>query len=219
MTKIVALSEEEEDYETLYKEMRNPTLWRSDSVQTHGSKKNQRYLLSEDNTLHKTHCIMLQAKQKLVVLAGGKPPVYPVINPEETISNRVVSKGLYFGRYIVANYLPYTRSVPPTLPTGVKISFDWKGFCKLCDYLYSPNASCIYRGRLLEIESLAFGTRDHPVHGKENKKLMTQFRFQGADDLDDQKKLNPFNLESVKKQQQQRRLQENFFDENVLSKV
>ena len=33
------------------------------------------------------------------------------------------------------------------------------------------------------------------------------------------KNLNPFNLESVKKQQPQRSLQENFFDENVLSEA
>ena len=47
-----------------------------------------RFLLHDDSPLHKSHCLMLQSKNKLVIMANGKPPLYPFTDKMETDAQR-----------------------------------------------------------------------------------------------------------------------------------
>jgi hypothetical protein len=118
----------------------------------------------------------------------------------ETIPPTLKAERNKWGAYVVSNYWPWSYNEPPSIPPcerwlqGKVLTVDWNGFCDLCDYLYDPQASFIARGRLFEIESLAYGTREHPEHGAEHKKLITMYRYSNADNLRSQINLNPFGL-------------------------
>jgi hypothetical protein len=144
------------------------TMWGPDRMSKSGAReKASRYLLHTSHPLHETHCHRLEAKQQLVVLAGGLPPLYPTGLAKD---GKAVSKALQdqrdtFGAYIVANYWPFSCDEAPRTPpttensTGTALTYNWRGFCLLLDYMYSSEASFMDRGRLSEIHNLAFATR------------------------------------------------------------
>ena len=134
-------------------------------------------------------------------MAGGRSPPYPVtcVSVDEEVTVQLQKERDVFGSYIVANYWPFWRDHAPRLlvdgSTGETelLTFDWLGFIKLVDYLYDDNkASFIDKGRLFEIDSMAFGTREHPEFGQLMKRAITEYRFKSADNLDNQELLNPF---------------------------
>jgi hypothetical protein len=114
-----------------------------------------------------------------------------------------------FGAYAIANYWPWSRLKPPCIPEctrwpeGATLSLDWDGFCTLLDYLYDPLASFIARGRLSELSNLAFGSRDHPIHGNWHKRALTKYRYHEADNLKDPATINPFGLTAERLRQEQ----------------
>jgi hypothetical protein len=170
-----------EEKEKIMKEMTNETQWGTERERGQGRQPSERFLFNANSPLFETHCLALNAKQLLVVSAGGKPPAYPVtIVPEgDTVPPPLKAERNKWGAYVVSNYWPWSRSEPPRIPPcklwlqGKILTVDWDGFLVLCDYLYDTQASFVARGRRFEIKSLAYGTREHPEHGAEHKKLIT----------------------------------------------
>lgn len=174
--------------------------WRHDRDRPPGREPAMRFLLNPINPLAETHCLCLKSKLSVVVFAGGKPPKCPttVIAPGVNVPLPLQNHRNVYSYFIIANFVPYSRNQPPCVPDGNggmrDLSLDWDGFCALCDYLYSPEASFIDRGRLSEIRNLGFATREHPDFGKVNKILVTKYRYQNADDLNNPLTINPFGI-------------------------
>lgn len=167
-----------------------------------GRPSSKKYLLDYKHPLYKSHCLQLKTKLSCPIMAGGKPPVYPVDvteGVEERKFKGVQKKRDNFAKYVIANYWPYTRRYAPKLPgpDGCEISFDWSGLCILIDYMSSAESSYIEKGRLSEIENLAFGTREHPEFGSLHKRLITQYRFSRSHELADKNLIDPFGKNAV----------------------
>jgi hypothetical protein len=181
----------------------DPESWAEISPRTQGRKAAAAFEMHPGCPLAKSHYLIVNAKQTLVVMAGGKPPDYPI---DEVPDLNIVPIALQrrrdsFAAYAVANYWSWSATLPPSIPSctrwpqGKIIRPDWAGFCILLDYLYDCEGAgpgFIHRGRLMEIENLCHGTREHPVHGALVKKLVTKYRCGEADDLRNKKKLNPY---------------------------
>jgi hypothetical protein len=188
LVQIVPITSKE--YEELAAEMQSKASeaeWGVCRDKTHGREKKQMFLLHKDHPCSETVALTLLAKQFVAINAGGKPPLYPTTltpdSDEIQIPASLRSSRDLFGAYVVANYWPAAFDSKPCLSSGVPLTFDWSGFCKLCDYLYSPTASFVDQGRLFEITSLAFATREHPEHGRQLNQVIQQYRFKNADNL------------------------------------
>ena len=236
IVKLIPMNREER--QQLLIEMNEPTvaMWGPARTRTQGREASARFLLHPDHPLYDTHCHTLRAKHRVAIMAGGKPPVYPTTLPAEGEGPNIAlqNKRDSFASYVIANYWPYTKDSPPTIPSyrsgpeDLNISLDWNGLSKLLDYLYHPSASFIARGRQFEITNLAFGSREHPDFGASIKKLITKYRYSNADNLLDPNKLNPFgrpsrrtgsgnNYDEPEIDQQARREAEAIYNSNRLS--
>jgi hypothetical protein len=192
----------------------NPTL---DQDKTCGRKPALKFVFESACEIFDSHYLSLNSKLRLPILAGCKPPPYPVksIPDGEEILAGLQRERDRFGAYVVANYWHWSRLCPPRIPhcarwplsdlnpLGMQLSVDWEGFCILLDYLYDANCSFIHRGRRMEIENLAFGSRIHPIHGAWHKRAVTQYRYLAADNLLDRSKINPFGLSAERHRRDQ----------------
>jgi hypothetical protein len=167
--------------------------WGVDRSRMSGRISNTCFLFHTDHPLYLSHCMVLKAKQSMIILAGGLPPkyVFPDLNDFDLASKTLKHQLDRFGAYVVANYWPCSLNEPPHVGE-TRLTYDWSGFSFLMDYLYSKEASFIARGRLFEIENLAFGGVEHPKHGAQLRKLITQYRFSEADDLRIEESNRPF---------------------------
>lgn len=165
----------------------------------------RRLLLHKDHPLYDCTCLIIGAKQKITMLGGGKPPVYPVdLYPLERPSTALQNARDSFAKYTLSNYWPFTingfqQIMNPNFIESeneeyLDLTYDWMGFCKLLDYFYSDLCSFIDKGRYYEIRNLAFGTRDLPPNGSMNKRMISAYRRQSSDDLENSKNLNPFGI-------------------------
>ena len=88
----------EDEYDTLVQEMRNPTEenhWGINRTRKGGRESNKTFLLHPDQKLAKTYCIQMLSKQKIAIMAGGKPPTYPVYTVEGNIPPPLQLKHIY----------------------------------------------------------------------------------------------------------------------------
>ena len=200
-----------DDKDRMERELYNEEYWDNRRQPEKGGRRPAaRFFLHPNSPLAESHYLTLNAKQDIVIMAGGKPPPYPTteIDPNDVVPIPLQKARNLYGGYMIATFVPWSIDSPPMIdactrwPDGKVLTLDWNGFCDLCDYMYDPDCPFIYRCRLKEIEAMAHLGRDHPEHGLVNKKLITIHRNMAADDLTNIDTMNPFGISEERRQRQ-----------------